>query len=842
MRFWISLVCSALIACRFVLADESVVEQEPQWVMFELRESSFFTDRVGTAVVYFDRVVESLEDDLVLTDTCQVLGVEVLETPDSEKGASAALIRFLPLRTGIVSLPPLEFRSGEIVYRTQPRQLLAEEPQRSPKLSLSMTPEKTTVYQGEPFRIDVVWDCQMNASSLRALQLEPAIFNEPNAQVVIPRNTDPEKLQVGFPIGGRRIVAKRTINPDDAKQLGRIELPLYVRFAEPGIYSLPETRLDVSVVDKPASDFGRYAAHFNNGLFEAVDATQAYERLYAVASPMEIEVLPLPEGQQRGNFSGLFAPVDVSVSLGPREVAVGELMELEVTVTSDAPHGMLDLPELSKQAALRERFIVDDNYGRLWDAKGTRFKTRVRALTTSLQAFPALQLQVFDPESGTFTQLQTRSIPLQIKPTASGETFLSLKSFEGAAVTLTEQPTGIWHNMEAHPMTDLLNLIFSVIQRAFWPLLLVGPIVFVLLLPVARERRRRASDLRYRLRVQAYADFRKQTGDPKAKWTAFLRFMALTFDAGDKSWTQSDSKTALEGIGADSVDCDTLQAMHCAADADDFGRSGAAPRFDDLDGLAKRIAHLASKAALGFLLGLLVLPHGAEADDWSDAEQRFAEAQAMALGSDDSKGRYQEAALKFQAVAELNQRPGIAWYNSGNAWFQAGDMGRSIVAYRNAKQYRPFDSTIIENLAAARAMTLNDITQQQPWWKQLPPTWLSVGLVLVNLAFWTVFLIHIRYRNRRTLITSIVCGTVLVCTVGLMIAKSMFSQPAGAVVVDAIYAKKGPGYAYANAFNEPLHDGLEFILLQQRSDWAHVELSDGRQCWLPIRQVQFLKY
>ena len=76
----------------------------------------------------------------------------------------------------------------------------------------------------------------------------------------------------------------------------------------------------------------------------------------------------------------------------------------------------------------------------------------------------------------------------------------------------------------------------------------------------------------------------------------------------------------------------------------------------------------------------------------------------------------------------------------------------------------------------------------------------------------------------------------------LMVAKRMFSQPAGAVVVDAIYAKKGPGYAYANAFNEPLHDGLEFILLQQRSDWAHVELSDGRQCWLPIGQVQFLEY
>ncbi len=819
----------------------SAAELEVQVVPIEIRDQSFFTDRVATAVVYFDAVVKAPEETILVTDTCNVVSIEVAETTDSVKGKSAALFRFLPLKTGIVTLPSLEFKSVEIVYQTAEQQIRVGEPLRSAEMSLSLQPQKLVVYAGEPLRLDLAWNCELPAAALRALSLNPSFFTDSAIEVVIPRNTSPEDIQVGLPIGGRRVIAERILNPEKGKQLGRIELPMYLRFKEAGHYTLPETRLDLSVLRKAGGDFGRYAAHFNNGFFEAVDAGEAYERVYATAPAIEIEVLPLPAEEQQASFSGLFAPIEIDISLKPTEARIGELMELEIKLTGRAPHGMLELPQLSLQPGLRERFIVDDNFGRLWHEEGTIFRTRVRALSTTIQGFPSLQFQVFDPETGRFTLQRTEAIPLELSPSVSGEAYLPLKSFEGAAVALTNQPEGIWHNMEANPMNDLLNSLFSFVRQAFWPLLILGPIAFACLLPLARERRRRALDERYRMRAEAYAAFRKLTGDSQAKWNAFLRFMALTFNSADKTWTQSDTQKELAEIGADDAMIEDLVAMHQSADAQDFSADGSQAKFKNLDTLAKQISQLAGKSALLFLLVVVILPRDAQANDFTDSERLFAQAEAEVPSSEAAIALYQDAALKAEAAARANSHPGVAWYNAGNAWFQAGYLGRAIVAYRSAQNLLPFDSRIIENLAAARAMALNDVPVEKSWWQKLPLTWLKVFVVFISFSFWALLLLQMRYRQRLILSAAIALGLILLAVSGLLIQRSVTFKQAGVVIVDAVYAKKGPSYAYANAFNEPLHDGLEFVLIEQRGDWGLIELIDTRQCWLPMSQLQLIE-
>lgn len=804
-----------------------------------IRDRSFFTDRIATAVVNFDTVVEPPESMDRASDTCRIIQIEVLETPDSKQGKSSAIVHFLPRQPGVATLPSLDFRSQTAAYQTEPRQIRVGEPIRSDALSLSWHPVKRQVYVGEPLRVVLTWECQLDAARLRDLRLNPEFFTDPNIQVVIPRNTDREDLQVGLPIGGRRVIATRHPSTNEKRNLGTITLPLYLRFAEPGRYTLSETRLECAVLSQASKDFGRYAAHFNNGLFEAVDPTLAYERVYTTAPAMEIDVLPLPGEQQDAPFSGLFAPLGVEVSVTPTEVKIGELMELEVKLSGEAPHGMLELPKLSRQPGLRERFLVDDHTSRRWHQEGTLFRTRLRALSTSVQAFPSLELQIFDPETGRFTLTRTEPIPLRVRP-SQGRDYLSRKSFEGAAVSLTNQPEGIWHNLEPNSMDDLLNTLDNLIRQAFWPLLLLGPVGFVVLLPVVRELRRRALDARYRLRADAYREFRKRSGNSREKWAAFLRFMSLTFQAGDNTWTRRDSETALQKIGVDDNKIATIVAMHNAADAQDFSEQNPQARFKNLNEIAKHIAHRAAKMMLVILFVAVSMPIAAQADEWSEAEQRFAQAQAAAAGSDDAHALYQDAALKFQAAATSRQRPGKAWYNAGNAWFQAGALGRAIAAYRQAELDRPFDPKIEANLAAARAMALNDVPDTEPWWRRIPAAWLKAMAVIVNLVFWALLLLTLRYRHRSWGIVSAVCALVLCLIFALLIQKSWTEKQAGTVVVGSVFGKKGPGYAYANAFNQPLHDGLEFILIERRGDWGRIELPDTRQCWVPTSQIQLI--
>jgi hypothetical protein len=230
----------------------------------------------------------------------------------------------------------------------------------------------------------------------------------------------------------------------------------------------------------------------------------------------------------------------------------------------------------------------------------------------------------------------------------------------------------------------------------------------------------------------------------------------------------------------------------------------------------------------------------ASAGDWDDAGQLFAEASAAPAGSEESRELFTRAALKFQAAATAGEHAGVAWYNAGNAWFEAGATGRAIASFRQARLLRPFDPKVTANLAAARAMTADAVPTTRPWWEELPATWLRPALVIVGFALWGLLLATIRFRNRKWLAATVTAAVACLAVAAPLIAKTCFHHPDGVVIVDAAIARKGPGFAYEAAFNEPVHNGLEVSLLEIRGKWTLVELSDQRQCWLPTAQLQWI--
>ncbi|MGJ8651681.1 MAG: hypothetical protein ACSHX8_00275 [Opitutaceae bacterium] len=814
--------------------DAVVLETVP--VEVELLNQVWFTDRVGTAVAYFDNSVEPPEAWSLSNSEINFIEVSVQKTTDTKRGNYAATIRFVPRKTGKLTLPSLFFESETKAYETEPIDLVVSEPIRSDTMSLTLTPKKTTVYVGEALHVGLTWDCQINAAELQDLKLYPDFFNDSTVDIVIPRNTEDENKQMGIPVGGRRVIATRTTSDDKDKALGHIELPLYLRFNEPGTYTLPATRLECARLAKTQGDFARYAAHFNNALFETVDTNADYTRIYTLSAPIEIEVLPLPINAEGAEFAGLFAPIDFEVSLNPTEVEIGQLMELTIKVSGHAPHGMIELPTLSYQAGLRERFLVDNELSRIWHQDGTTFKARLRALSTKIEAFPSLQFLIFDPQAGTYIQQTTDPIPLITHP-SEGQNFIPLTNYKGAAVTLSNQPEGIWHNLKANRMNDLLNTVFDLLNRYFWIWIILGPVAFICCMPVINEQRRRAKDARYRKCAEAYKNFKGIQNTSAEKWPAFLELMAAHFGSSGKAWTQSDSIKALRSMNASTDEIEHITKLHQAADARDFSSEHPEAAFSQLETLAKRVFKHANLWLLTVLFVSLFFNTTSEASDWAEAEQLFTQAQSAAVGSQVANDLYAQAAFKFQSEAEQSRHPDAAWVNAGNAWFECGAIGRSIAAYRIAQSYRPFDKRLSENISAARALTLNDIPAEKKWWQQIPMRWLQSTVAVVSILFWISLIGLYRFRTRKCGILSACIGLVFLIT-GLALLRDYRTQKInGTVIVDTLYAKKGPAHAYANAFNEPLHDGAEFTVLENREDWSLVELSDGRQCWIPNTQI-----
>lgn len=838
-RFFTILLCLSCPLFLFAQEEEVAVPLPLSTIELKVQGQTWFTDTVGVAYATFDTVVETPMEWPSDPQTYYILDIEVEDISDDAKVQSMAVIRFLPRKTGAVTLPAFTFASETKRYQTKPHTINVSQPRRSEAMSLSLAPRKQTIYVGEPLRIDFAWECQLPANSIKALKLYPDFFNDPNIEIFIPRNTSDEDTQLGLPIGGRRVIGNRTIPTDHPKFLGKVELPLYLRFSTPGTYTLPETRLECAQIEKSSGNFANYAAHFNNALFEATDPDIRHERLYTTAPELQIEVLPLPQNTTGNTFSGLYAPVDIQLSLSPTQIDIGQLMELEIKLSGNNPHGMLDLPQLSYQSGLRTRFLVDDDYGRLWHEAGTIFRTRLRALTTSISAFPSLKILVFNTETGSYETHTTAPIPLKVSP-RDGQNFIPLKSFKDAAITLTNQPEGIWHNLKANRMNDLLNTLFNFLNNAFWALLLVGPIAFALLLPIIREQRRRANNPLYRSRAQAYAVFKKTPANAKEKWPAFLTLMAAYFETDAQAWTLRNSLDALKSIDASPEEIEDVTRMHQGADARDFSQTHPETTFSNLDSIAKRALQKISIFALScFLLSQLMTPQ-AEAADWDAAEALFNQALVAPAGSDTANALYSDAALKFQSESAIATHPDAAWHNAGNAWFQAGSIGRAILAYRMAKTYRPFDPKLDENLATARAMALNDLPPTKTTWQHIPLRWIQPVLVIVNICFWFSLLLTLRYRKRSFAGLSIALGACLLVAFSIFIIRIRSSEPQGVVIVDSLDALKGPGHGYAKAFSQAIHDGVEFTLIENRGEWGLVELTDGRQCWVLLSQTALL--
>jgi hypothetical protein len=801
-----------------------------------LKTQTFYDDRNATAMAYFTEVITAPDVDEGSTHDCRIIGIRVEKTSKDSGNDHTAIIQFRPMRSGAIELPALEFKGETKSVITAATKLTVSERVKSDRMQLRFSVGNLRdLYVGQAVRIDLEWRSDLPASALRSLRINPDFFSHSAIQIVIPRSTEDEELQMGLPIGGRRVIARRQINPDQPKELGTVHLPIYVKFLEAGIYTLDDLSLECSIVDQSSGNFDRYAAHFNNGLFEEVDTSEKYERHYTTAKPIEFSVLELPKEKQSALFSGLFEPVHFELKLSDDAIELGQILELDIEVTSEFPHGMLDLPPLKLQPSLRAHFLVDSEIGRLWQERGTTFKNRLRTLSSHLSAFPALRFQVFDPQTSRYIWKETDPQSLKIS-SRDGINYIALSAFEGAQVPLVDFNDGIWYNRKNSSMNFLLHTIHSLLNDYFWLFLAAGPLAFFTLRHLVKEWRKQALDPDYKKRAQAYTEFKKLPEGNELKWRAFLNFLAAHFDAKGIAWTASDTRAALEEVNVDSKIIAEIEAIHISKDKSQFSQDEEAGEISDLNSTARRVRVAFAKSTLILMVILSLLPNETVATSWSEAESAFASALASPVGTRQASAFYTKSALLFEAVAQTENDTAGAFYNAGNAWFKANRLGRSIAAYRNAARIRPFDEALLENLAAARALALNKVPDSRTGLQRTPSSWLRVITIALSFCLWGIMLLYIRYESQRLRLLTYACAIAFALSLVILGVRFASKRIEGVITAHSVEARKGPAYAYAPTFAQALHDGLEFTLIDVRETWIHIELADGRRCWIPRSQ------
>lgn len=248
-------------------------------------------------------------------------------------------------------------------------------------------------------------------------------------------------------------------------------------------------------------------------------------------------------------------------------------------------------------------------------------------------------------------------------------------------------------------------------------------------------------------------------------------------------------------------------------------------------------------------------PKQTEVRQWLDQANALFDRAGKLSGTDPDQARdlFRQAALGYERlVSQGGVENGRLYYNIGNAWFLADDLGRAILNYRKALQYIPNDPNLRQNLAYARNKRLDTIAEPQQtkvfqtlffWHYDLSTSMKIWVFEVLFAALWIVAGIR-RWLNRPffgwpfvvTLALTLLMGGSLVAE-----AVGLRQDRPGVILSPSVVARKGNSENYAPSFTEPLHAGTEFDLVEQRGNWYNIELKDGRACWVPCASAGMIR-
>jgi len=212
------------------------------------------------------------------------------------------------------------------------------------------------------------------------------------------------------------------------------------------------------------------------------------------------------------------------------------------------------------------------------------------------------------------------------------------------------------------------------------------------------------------------------------------------------------------------------------------------------------------------------------------------------------------AAGGFETIIRNGVENGRLYYNLGNTYLQLGRLGPAIANYRRAERLIPGDEPLKTNLEYARNLRRNRIGAAGSktllrtlffWHYRIPLRTRYLWGLSLYVVFWLVLIIRPFMRPLRW---SAMGGLAVVLAIGwitlglsTVVEWRVQSQTvAGVIVADDTVVRKGNSAGYEPQFEQLLHEGVEFTLIESRGQWLRIELPDGNTGWIRADRAELI--
>ena len=330
----------------------------------------------------------------------------------------------------------------------------------------------------------------------------------------------------------------------------------------------------------------------------------------------------------------------------------------------------------------------------------------------------------------------------------------------------------------------------------------------------------------------------------------------LSIDMAEQSKEHIGEELLRRGVAQETADdfLALLDACEFARYSPDAGHEAMNAHYEQavslitaIDSSMKKTPVSKAGAALALTL-LLALPTGLQAAESYPDSLWKAGVEAYTAGD------YASALQDWEDVRSTGLMSGELYYNLGNAYFKNGEIAPAILWYERALRLDPSDADVRYNLEYARALTQDKIDEVpeiffEQWGHAmcylLPSnTWavLSIVFFALSVAMLLLFLLGSSSGRRRLgFFSAIVCF--LLAFLGWDFAQWQQSEARRqdmAIVMRPVSSVKSSPSAESAKDLFILHEGTRVKILDNVSGYSNIELADGRQGWIPAKDIEVI--
>jgi tetratricopeptide (TPR) repeat protein len=218
-----------------------------------------------------------------------------------------------------------------------------------------------------------------------------------------------------------------------------------------------------------------------------------------------------------------------------------------------------------------------------------------------------------------------------------------------------------------------------------------------------------------------------------------------------------------------------------------------------------------------------------------------------------SSDNFQEAIASYESILQSGQQSAEVYFNLGNAHYKLNQVGPAIYNFEKALQLNPRDKEIKNNLKFAQQMRVDAVQPlaENPVKRFLKEiaTWLSVenwAYVSIMLAL-VVVLMFLLYnyaattgKKRLFFILSMVFLLLMITSIiAAAYSRNLKEEDTQAIVFTTeTITRAEPKQSADPSF--AIHEGTKVKILEEYSEWAHIELANGSKSWMPLSDLKKL--